>query len=198
MSGGKGARARRSKAQNVSLLAMMTALAFALSWIEGMFPPISGVAPGIKLGLANVVVLIMLYIGSFTQAAAVSLARVFIAGLVFAGPSALLFSLAGGVLSLLTMAAARRLGWFSPLGVSMLGGVFHNVGQIVMAMWVLRSALLIGYLPALLVAGALTGAATGLVAAGALRYFNSLPPRIGGGRKKAGDALPSTEREDAE
>jgi heptaprenyl diphosphate synthase len=140
-----------------------------------MLPPISGAAPGIKLGLANVAVMIMLYMGSFVQAAAVSLVRALMAGLVFAGPSTLLFSFAGGVLSLLVMAAARRCGLFSPLGVSMLGGVFHNVGQIAMAMGVLRSALLIGYLPVLLVAGAAAGAATGAAAAGALRYLQARP-----------------------
>ena len=175
MSRPRRAGAPSSVAQRVALLAMMTALAFVLSWIERLFPPIAGAAPGIKLGLANVVVLIMLYYRGFRQAFVVSLVRVLAVGFVFANLSAMLYSLAGGLLSLCVMQLARRLRWFSPVGVSVAGGVAHNVGQISLAMVILRSAVLVSYLPVLLVAGAVTGVATGVVATGVLRYLKALP-----------------------
>ncbi|MCL2811947.1 MAG: Gx transporter family protein, partial [Clostridia bacterium] len=123
-----------SVAQRIALLAMMTALAFVLSWIERLFPPIAGAVPGIKLGLANVVVLIMLYYRGFRQAFVVSLVRVLAVGFVFANLIAMFYSLAGGLLSLCVMALARQTRWFSPVGVSVAGGVSHNVGQILLAM----------------------------------------------------------------
>ncbi len=171
------AKRQSSVAQRVALYAMMTALAFVLSWIERLFPPVSGAVPGIKLGLANVVVLIMLYYQGFLPAFVVSLLRVLIVGFVFANPSAMLYSLAGGILSLLVMGLAKKTGWFGVIGVSVLGGVFHNVGQIALAMWVLHSAGLIAYLPLLAVAGAITGVATGAVAASVLKYLKALPPK---------------------
>ncbi len=179
MNGKSPAGARGSSAaKRVSLMAMMTALAFVLSWIERMFPPISGVVPGIKLGLANVVVLIMLYYGGFSQAAIVSLVRVLVVGFVFANPWAMLYSLAGGTLSLLMMALAKRSRLFSPVGVSIAGGVFHNLGQVALAMVVLNGPLWAS-LPILLVAGVVTGVATGIVATGVLRYLKALPVETG-------------------
>jgi heptaprenyl diphosphate synthase len=157
-------------------MAMMTALAFVLSWIEHMFPPLLAGVPGIKLGLANVVVLMMLYVGDVGQAAVISLVRVLMVGLVFAGPSTMPYGLAGGALSLGAMALMKRTGWVSPVGVSMLGGVCHNVGQIAMAMLILGSAALLSYLPVLMVAGAVTGLATGAAATGTLRALKALPP----------------------
>jgi len=160
-----------SVAQRVALMAMMTALAFVLSWIERLFPPIAGAVPGIKLGLANVVVLIMLYHRGFRQAFVVSLVRVLAVGFVFANLNAMLYSLAGGLFSLCVMGLARRTRWFSPVGVSVAGGVAHNVGQILLAMLILGSGLLVTYLPVLLVAGAVTGIVTGVVATGVLRHL---------------------------
>ncbi|MDR3051601.1 MAG: Gx transporter family protein [Oscillospiraceae bacterium] len=171
-------------AQRVALFAMMTALAFVLSWIERLFPPISGAVPGIKLGLANVVVLVMLYHRGLGQAFAVALLRVLVMGFVFTNLSTMLYSLAGGLLSLGVMALAKRTGWLGPVGVSVLGGVFHNVGQILLAMLLLRSALLSVYLPALVAVGAGTGMAVGVAAGGALRYLKVLP----GPKARKGDA----------
>ncbi len=171
---GRG-QGRRGAAQTVALMAMMTAMAFVLSWIERMLPPIPIVVPGIKLGLANVVVLIALYAMGLRQAFVVALLRVLMMGFVFANLSTMAYSLAGGMLSLGMMALAKRLGWFSPVGVSVVGGVFHNVGQLSLAMAVLRSALLVSYAPVLLAVGAATGIATGVAATGVLRYLKVLP-----------------------
>ena len=172
----KGRGGAKSAAQSVSLMAMMTALAFVLSWIESLFPPVFLAVPGIKLGLANVVVLMMLYVGGLAQAGVVSLVRVLMVGLVFASPSAMLFSLAGGALSLSVMALVKRAGWFSPMGVSMLGGVCHNVGQM-LCHAALMGVFLTPYLPLMLASGAIAGAATGLLAA-------AIRPRL----KRYGDA----------
>ena len=179
-----------SPAQRIALMAMMTALAMVLSYLERLFPPIAGAVPGIKLGLANVVVLFMLYSQGLWQAFLTSMVRVLVMGMAFTSVPAMMYSLAGGLLSLGVMALAKRLGWLSPVGVSVLGGVFHNVGQIALAMWVLQSPVLAAYLPVLLVAGVATGVATGTVAVGVLRAVRVLPPSGAGKPAAPSGAVP--------
>lgn len=188
-----------SLAQRVALMAMMTALAFVLSWIERFFPPVAGAVPGVKLGLANVVVLMMLYYSGFSQAAVVSLVRVLIMGFVFANPTTMWYSLAGGTLSLLMMALGKRLRFFSPVGVSIVGGLFHNVGQIALGSILLRTPLW-AYLPILMVAGVVTGSATGVVATGVLRYLKALPAteRKPAGLTAKGPSAPDASRQSGE
>ena len=151
--------------KRVARYALLTALAMALSWLESMVP-LSMAAPGMKLGLTNIVVVFALYRMSLRDAAALSLVRVLLVSMTFGNAYSFAYSLAGAVLSLAVMAGLKRTGKFSILGVSIAGGVGHNLGQIAVAMAVLGTAQLVWYLPVLLVSGTLAGAAVG--AAGGL------------------------------
>lgn len=147
--------------KQVARYALLTALAMALSWLESLVP-LSMAAPGMKLGLTNIVVVFALYRMSLRDAAALSLVRVLLVSMTFGNAYSFAYSLAGAVLSLSVMAALKRTGKFSILGVSIAGGVGHNLGQVAVAMAVLDTARLAWYLPALLVSGTLAGAAVGV------------------------------------
>lgn len=151
--------------KRVARYALLIALAMALSWLESLVP-LSMAAPGMKLGLTNIVVVFALYRISLRDAAVLSLVRVLLVSMTFGNAYSFAYSLTGAVLSLAVMAALKRTGKFSILGVSIAGGVGHNLGQIAVAMAVLGTARLAWYLPALLVSGTLAGAAVG--AAGGL------------------------------
>ena len=143
--------------------ALLTALAMVLSWLESLVP-VSATAPGIKLGLTNLVVIFALYRMGLRAAAAVSLARVGLVSMTFGNAYSFAYSLAGAVLSLAVMAGLKKLNRFSILGVSIAGGVCHNLGQLAVAMAVLGTARLWWYLPWLLAGGVLAGAAVGTAA----------------------------------
>lgn len=141
---------------------MLIALAFIFSYIESMFPmPVP--VPGVKLGLANLVNVVGLYTVGVTGTAAVSLIRIVLVGFTFSNMFSMIYSLAGGILSLLVMILARKTGAFSKIGVSILGGIFHNVGQLTVAAFVTKTAGVFTYFPMLLVAGVVTGAVIGLL-----------------------------------
>ena len=145
------------------LLAMLTAVAMILSYVESLLPSVG--IPGVKMGLANIAVIFALFRFGWKKAAALSLVRVVLVSLLFGSVGAMLYSLAGAVLSLAVMALLRRTDRFSTLGVSVAGGVAHNAGQILMAMLILQTRQLLGYLPVLAVAGIGGGILTGLAAA---------------------------------
>ena len=158
MTAGKASRA-------LTRYALLVALAMVLSWLESLVP-LSLAVPGVKLGLANLVVIFALYKLGPRQAAVISLVRVLLVTLTFGNAFGFAYSLAGAALSLGVMIPLRRSGKFSLLGVSIAGGVCHNIGQILVAMAVLGTAELLWYLPALLAAGTAAGVCIG--AAGAL------------------------------
>lgn len=145
------------------LLAMLTAVAMILSYVESLLPSVG--IPGVKMGLANIAVIFALFRFGWKEAAALSLVRVVLVSLLFGSVGAMLYSLAGAVLSLAVMALLRRTDRFSTVGVSVAGGVAHNAGQILMAMLILQTKQLLGYLPVLAVAGIGGGILTGLAAA---------------------------------
>lgn len=153
---------RDQKARRIALYGMLIALAFIFSYIESMVPlPIP--IPGIKLGLANLVNVVGLYTIGVVGTAAVSLVRIVLVGFTFSNMFSMIYSLAGGVLSLLAMVLARKCGAFSKAGVSILGGIFHNIGQLTVAALVTKTAGVFTYFPVLLVAGVVTGALIGLL-----------------------------------
>lgn len=152
----------RCMARFVALYGMLVALAFIFSYVEAMVPiPIP--VPGIKLGLANLVTIVGLYTVGIPGAAVVALIRILLMGFTFGNLFSMAYSMAGGIFSLLVMAAAVKTGWFSKIGVSILGGIFHNVGQLCAAAWVTKTAGVFTYLPVLLVAGVAAGAVIGLL-----------------------------------
>lgn len=142
--------------------ALLTALAMVLSWLESVLP-FPAAVPGMKLGLANLAVLFTLYQLGLREAASVSLVRVMLVSMTFGNAYSFAYSFAGAALSLAVMALLKKTGKFSVLGVSIAGGVSHNVGQVLVAMAVLGTARLAWYLPALLVSGTAAGAAIGAV-----------------------------------
>ena len=141
---------------------VFTALALILSYVETLIPIRFG-APGIKLGLANLIIVIVL-----------SVTRILLAGFIFGSMFSILYSLAGGVLSLAVMAVFIRSGRFSVTGISMAGGVAHNIGQLVTAMFAVSTYQVGYYLPVLLIAGLVTGALIGLTADAVLRRIRNL------------------------
>ena len=150
------------KTKRLVLLAMLTAVAMILSYVESLLPSVG--IPGVKMGLANIAVIFALFRFGWKEAAALSLVRVVLVSLLFGSVGAMLYSLAGAVLSLAVMALLRRIDRFSTVGVSVAGGVAHNAGQILMAMLILQTKQLLGYLPVLAVSGIAGGVLTGLAA----------------------------------
>lgn len=157
----------------MAVLAVFVALAMLLSWIEVILPPVFTAVPGIKVGLPNIVILVILYRFGFREAGVVSLVRIFLVSMLFGNPMMLAYSLAGGVLSLLSMAVLKKVGAFSTVGVSVVGGILHNLGQISVAIIVLRTAEIGYYMIVLAVTGTLAGILIGV--AGAL-LLKKLPP----------------------
>lgn len=155
-------REREKKAQKIALYGMLIALAFIFSYIESMFPmPVP--IPGVKLGLANLVNVVGLYSVGAAGTAAVSLIRIVLVGFTFSNMFSMFYSLAGGSLSLAVMILAKKTGVFGKVGVSILGGIFHNIGQLTVAAFVTRTAGVFAYFPMLLAAGVVTGAVIGLL-----------------------------------
>ncbi len=152
------------KAQKLTTLGLSVALALILSYVESLLPPLMAV-PGVKVGLPNVVILFLLYRYGWKEAAAVSLIRLALAAALFTGFAAFFYGLSGAALSLLGAALLKRTGRFSPLGVSVAGGVLHNLGQIALAALVLESGFVFAYFPVLLLSGTLAGALVGSLAA---------------------------------
>lgn len=150
--------------KKIARYALMVALAMVLSWMESLVP-VSTAVPGVKLGLTNLVVIFALYRMSLRDAAAVSFIRVLLVSFTFGNAYAFAYSLAGAALSLAVMALLKKTGKFSMVGVSVSGGVCHNVGQILVAMAVLGTGKIALYLPVLLISGLGAGVAIGVVGA---------------------------------
>ena len=156
------------KGKTVARCGLLTALAMVLSYVETLVP-LSLAVPGVKLGLANLAVIFALYrIGPGT-AALLSLLRVVLVSFTFGNAYSFWYSLAGAALSFAVMWVLRRRNRLGELGVSVAGGVCHNIAQIAVAAAVLRSAAAVYYLPVLLVSGVLAGLAVGTAAAVLIR-----------------------------
>ena len=140
----------------------MAALAIILGYVE-MLLPVFFVVPGMKLGLANLVTVFVLYRYRAKEAAVISLIRIVVIRFLFSNLFSILYSLAGAALSLLCMTAARRFSGLSIVGVSILGGVTHNLGQLIVAALVVENGNVFYYFPALLISGLVTGALIGIV-----------------------------------
>lgn len=164
------ASAVQRKVYKISVCAVLTALALIFSYVEALFPFQFGI-PGMKLGLSNLVVLVALYRIGASYALSVNLARILLSGLLFGGVSAMMYSLAGGMFSFITMLLLKKTRIFSPLGVSMAGGVTHNIGQLTVAALVVENSKIYLYLPALLISGTVTGVLLGF---GAVLILNRL------------------------
>ncbi len=149
--------------KHIAYLGLLLTLALILSYVESLIPVFVSV-PGVKLGLANLVVLICLYAYPAKYAFLISGMRVILAGLLFGSLFSILYSMVGAFLSLIIMLFAKKIFKLGILGVSILGGVFHNVGQLLVAMAVVSNYRISYLFPYLLLSGILTGAIIGFIA----------------------------------
>lgn len=152
---------------------VFTALALIFSYIETLIP-FSFRVPGIKLGITNLLIVIFLYKRNAGEALLLSVVRIILSGFLFGNLFSILYSLAGGVLSLFVMALLKRTGTFSVVGVSVAGGISHNTGQLLVAMAVLKTWRTGYYFPVLLVAGTATGLLIGIVAREVLKRLGKV------------------------
>ena len=143
-------------------MAMMIALAMIFSYVETMIPINFGI-PGVKLGLANLVIVTAIYLFGGKQAFLISIVRIFLSGFMFGNLASIMYSLAGGLLSLAVMLLLKKTDKLSILAVSVMGGICHNIGQLIVAMLVVENLKLIFYVPVLLISGFLTGLLIGIV-----------------------------------
>ena len=163
------------KTRKIAYLGLLIALAFVFSYIEFLIPINIGI-PGAKLGLANLVIIVALYTLNEKDAFVLSMIRIVLVGFTFANLASMLYSLAGGILSFIAMLVAKRTNKLSMTGVSVVGGVFHNVGQIIMAIWVVKTTSLVYYLPVLIVSGLAAGVAIGILGAMVTKRIKKIVP----------------------
>ncbi len=152
-----------SRTRRIAVSAMFAALAFIFSYIEAILPLSTGI-PGVKLGIANLVVILALYNMNFRYAMGINVIRILVAGLLFNGLFGALYSLAGGVVSLTVMWLLKRTGLFSMAGVSMAGGLAHNMGQLLVASALVSNLKMFVYLPVLMFSGIAAGILIGITA----------------------------------
>lgn len=152
------------KTSKMTFLGLFTALAMILSFVETLLPPITTAFPGIKMGLPNIAIMFILYRIGWKEASAVSIVRVILVSLLFGSVMSMAYSLAGAVFSLLIMTIMQKLTDFNRVTISVVGGVFHNVGQVVIAWLITDTEQIVYYLPVLLLSGCAAGILVGLVA----------------------------------
>ncbi|MCR5136974.1 MAG: Gx transporter family protein [Oscillospiraceae bacterium] len=152
------------KTRKLTVMALTTALAMILSFVESQIPAFVAV-PGVKMGLANIAVVFAMYKLGWKEAVLISLIRVVLVSMLFGSIAAMFYSLAGAALSLLGMGLLKKTGKFTEIVVSVAGGILHNIGQIAMASILLETDALKYYLPFLLISGILAGVVIGIVSA---------------------------------
>ena len=151
-----------NNSRRIAVCGVLTALALIFSYIEALIPIPIGI-PGVKLGIANIAIIAVIYIVGDTEAIIVNLLRIVLIGILFGNLYSFLFSLAGGMLSVILMILVKKTKKLSMVGVSIIGGVTHNIGQIVAAVFLMDNVAIAYYLPILIVAGVITGIVIGCV-----------------------------------
>lgn len=152
---------------------VLAALAIIFGYIEVIFPFHIGIQ-GVKLGIANLVIVIVLYKMGNQAAFAVSIVRIVVSGFLFSNAFSILYSIAGSILSLVVMIILKKKGWFSVYGVSVAGGVMHNIGQLLMAALVTQTVSIFYYVPVLLVAGMVAGLVIGILSGEMLKRLETV------------------------
>ena len=163
------------KAKKIALLGVLTSVALVLSYLESVLPPIWAAVPGIKVGLPNVVIIFLLYKFGVKEAAIVSFIRLFIVALLFGNVMTLAYSFAGALLSIVLMAICKKIKVFSVVGTSIVGGVAHNLGQILVAIFLFDTVQIGYYMIVLAITGTIAGVFIGLAGALLLKRLNKKP-----------------------
>lgn len=148
--------------KKIANMAMLVVLAMIFSYVESLIPINFGV-PGMKLGIANLVTVTGIYFLALPEILLVVVMRVLLIGFMFGNGMSIIYSLAGGILSVLVMTLLKNAKGFSEVGVSITGGIAHNIGQLIVAAIVVENMKLVYYLPALLIAGTVTGCLIGML-----------------------------------
>lgn len=154
--------------------AMFLTLALVVSYIEVLIPIPVGI-PGIKLGLANGVIMVLLFFTTWIRTLEISVIRVVLAGFLFGNPMTIAYSLAGGILSLIVMEILKKIKGFSSVGISVGGGVAHNIGQLSIAVILMENTKIYYYAPVLLLTGTIAGVMIGVLG-GVL--VKKIPPQL--------------------
>lgn len=155
----------RSKTKKVALLGILTSVALILSYIEAILPPIWSAIPGIKVGFPNIAIIFILYRFGVKEAVVVSFIRIFIVALLFGNVMTLAYSCAGAFFSIVLMAIFKKINAFSVVGTSIVGGVAHNLGQILVAIFLFDTVQIGYYMAVLAVTGTIAGVFIGVAGA---------------------------------
>ncbi|MDD3920323.1 MAG: Gx transporter family protein [Eubacteriales bacterium] len=162
-------------AKYIARFGIFASIALVLGWLESCIPIAAGI-PGIKLGLANTMLLYAIYLLDRKGAWLLMAVKVLLSGLLFSGLTGILYSMAGGICSLAVMCLLKRIKGFSILGASMAGALTHNIAQVAVACFVVQSRAVLAYLPVLLIAGTVTGLLTGIIAKYTMRAISDKTP----------------------
>lgn len=149
--------------KKVAYLGLMTCLAIILGYVEMLIPFNFGI-PGIKLGIANIISIYVLYTSGVKESFIVLILRIILTGFLFGNMFGIIYSLCGGILSLIVMSVIYRFNIFTMSGVSIIGGVFHNIGQLIVAMIIVDNLSVAFYFPVLMISGIITGLLVGIAA----------------------------------
>jgi len=154
----------KKKVKNITMCGVLTTLAMIFGYIDSLISmPVP--VPGIKLGISNIAVITVLYVVGIKEAVFVNILRIVLTSILFGNFTSFIFSISGGILSILIMIILKKIDIFSTVGVSVSGGVMHNIGQIIAAIIVMGSPAILYYLPILLITGVITGVIIGIAAA---------------------------------
>ena len=159
--------------KKITRLSILLSLSIVLSIVESLVPVFNGIIPGLKIGLANIAIMIALYAYGIKEAIFVSIARIFIVGMLRTGlfNITFFFSISGTILSLIAMFIFKKINIFSIIGVSIIGSIFHTIGQIIVAILFVQNLNILYYLPALLICAIITGVLTGYISKKSLPNF---------------------------
>ena len=155
----------KNSTKKIALLGVMASVALVLSYLEALLPPVWAAVPGIKMGLPNIIMVFLLYRFGVKECAVVSFIRIFIVSLLFGSVMTMAYSLAGAFLSVTLMAICKKTNLFSVVGTSIVGGVAHNAGQIIVAIFLFNTVQIGYYMAVLAVTGTVAGVAIGIIGA---------------------------------
>lgn len=170
--GKRRVRSVRQATLRTAYSGLLIATMLVLGYVESLLPAV-GTVPGIKMGLSNSVLIFAVYMLDLPTAWMLMVLKVFLTGLLFGGATTILYSMAGGVLSMLLMTVLSRLDGVHPVTVSMVGGVMHNVGQVLMAMLLFHTRQLLYYMAVLIGVGMVCGALTGVCASSVMKHLRA-------------------------
>ena len=161
------------KTKKIAMLGLILAYAMILSYIESLIPFFGGV-PGMKLGLPNMAIVYLIYRYGNTEAILINVLRIVLTGLLFGSMFGILFSISGAVISFIIMCLVKKMDILDIRGVSICGGVAHNIGQLLIAAFVVKTSGIMYYLPFLLISGSICGFLNGFIADIMTKYSNAI------------------------